>query len=723
MRLTSLLVPLFLIGQLAHVAPAAAQGVEVLDHRHGRPPVPPPAAVINVSAYSPQAGPAGTVVTISGSGFIPATKVYVAGRRVRTVALGPTSLSFKIPACKGNGAIELRTPPNIRIPVGTFACQVAPRVTTFTPSQGGPGTQVTLNGQGFQAGDQIFLSGMQLAVVSAGPDQIVVSIPAGATSGFFTVTRPSANVTASAHQRFNVTLPAPTLASINPSAGPPGTRVRISGANLPADARVRYGRQGTRVLGSGPGWIDAQVPLNARRSEAFSITTRWGSASTSVFTLAVPAQITGFSPTQGGPGTIVTIRGNGLAATDQVAISGVLQPITARRGDRSLTIQIAPGTASGRVQVKRAGAVVGESSGTFDAIRYSKIINVAPTRGPVGTRFTIALENATPGHDTFMIGNHPLPIVATSANSYTVQIPPGATTGVISWSSYGRPNKSAFTFVVTGLLRITSISPTTVQSGEHFAINGQGFGPTPQVSWNGRQVQVVEVRDGKMIIVLSPHGTSGSDHVIVDDGGARVQSTQKLTVTPDVTIASVSPASGPVGTQVVVTGANFPRGSVLQLDQTNMMMVSVSPTRLVGRVPRGAPPVSNVWVRTPANQRYDSNVQFRVGAAPPPPPVPAPSTGIVLRESPDTGPVGTRVTITMEGGTFSGQAIKVWFGASLCPVVSTSPTRLVVTIPPGAKGTNYLVVDIDNVRRRPTTKFTVTAAGTVIVPTRRPGYH
>src|SRR5262245_51807792 len=88
-------------------APAAADKRDHREDRDHRGKQPPPHQPITVTGFSPQSGPLGTKVTITGTGFMKQTKVIVGGRPIREDSSGPTSITFTVTERIGNGQIVL----------------------------------------------------------------------------------------------------------------------------------------------------------------------------------------------------------------------------------------------------------------------------------------------------------------------------------------------------------------------------------------------------------------------------------------------------------------------------------------------------------------------------------------------------------------------------------------------------------------------------------------
>ncbi|HEY1525244.1 MAG TPA: Ig-like domain-containing protein [Candidatus Angelobacter sp.] len=104
----------------------------------------------------------------------------------------------------------------LKISRSTIASPATLAVLNFTPSQGGVGATVTIQGQGFNptpALNAVSFNGTAATVLSASASSIVTTVPAGASTGPITVTANGQTATSDANFIF---IPSPAILSINP---------------------------------------------------------------------------------------------------------------------------------------------------------------------------------------------------------------------------------------------------------------------------------------------------------------------------------------------------------------------------------------------------------------------------------------------------------------------------------------------------------------------------
>ncbi len=110
----------------------------------------------------------------------------------------------------------------------------APSIAILNPVSGVVGTPVTITGANFgatQGTSTVAFNGTSATPTSWSATSIVVPVPTGATTGNVIVT---VGTVASNGASFTVTVPAPSITSLNPASGVVGTPVTIAGANFGA---------------------------------------------------------------------------------------------------------------------------------------------------------------------------------------------------------------------------------------------------------------------------------------------------------------------------------------------------------------------------------------------------------------------------------------------------------------------------------------------------------
>jgi YD repeat-containing protein len=170
-------------------------------------------------------------------------------------------------------------------------------VIEFTPDQGAVGTVVTIYGTGFSlvaAENTVQFNGVAATITSASATQLVVAVPAGATTGPITVTTPSGS--AASTTNFEV-LQNLAITGFTPTIGTPGTAVQINGTNfdpVPANDQLKFNITTATATAATSSTINTTVPAGAT-SGRISLTTPAGSATSTGDFFVPPSPFTAAS--------------------------------------------------------------------------------------------------------------------------------------------------------------------------------------------------------------------------------------------------------------------------------------------------------------------------------------------------------------------------------------------------------------------------------------------
>lgn len=234
----------------------------------------------------------------------------------------------------------------------------APTVTSVSPNAGSTagGNTVTINGTTFVSGASVKFGATASSLVTfVSATQLKAVAPAHAAGTVdVTVTTPGGTSAIVAGDKY--AYGQPTVSSFTPTSGTTGSSVTINGTGFAPGAIVKFGLKASTVVTFVSGTqIKATVP-NGAITGKISVTTAAGTG-TSASNFTVTLSITGFSPTTGPAGTVVTITGigfnsssivkfNGTAASSVIHVSSTqlkaTVPSTATTGPITVTNTTAP---------------------------------------------------------------------------------------------------------------------------------------------------------------------------------------------------------------------------------------------------------------------------------------------------------------------------------------------------------------------------------------------
>jgi hypothetical protein len=244
-----------------------------------------------------------------------------------------------------------------------------PSITSFDPTSGPVGTQVTITGSNFPENASsvtVQFNGTTAMVISASETQIVTAVPPDVTTGKISVTIDGQTITGDTE--FTVVVPLQTIASFTPTSGLPGTIVTITGADFSANATdniVKFNGTPATVTAATATSLTVTVPAGATPGKiSVSIAGRVVTGDTD-FTVIIPQQtIASLAPASGQAGTTVIITGSGFstnAIDNIVTFNGTPATVTAATAT-SLTVTVPVGATPGKVSVSIAGHVVTSDS-------------------------------------------------------------------------------------------------------------------------------------------------------------------------------------------------------------------------------------------------------------------------------------------------------------------------------------------------------------------------
>jgi large repetitive protein len=246
--------------------------------------------VPTITSFNPTSGPVGTSVQVTGTGFFGASAVQFNNTNATTFTIDSnTQITAAVPAGATTGPIKVTTPggtatsaTNFTVTAGGFA------ITSFNPTSGVIGTSVVITGVGFTGANRVRFNGTSATFTVNSDTQITAIVPAGATTGPISVTKPGGN-TATSSTNFTVTpSPVPTIASFNPTSGTIGTSVTITGTGFTGASAVRFnGTSATFTVNSNT-QIATTVPSGATTGP-IAVTTPGGTATSATsFTVIGP---------------------------------------------------------------------------------------------------------------------------------------------------------------------------------------------------------------------------------------------------------------------------------------------------------------------------------------------------------------------------------------------------------------------------------------------------
>lgn len=344
----------------------------------------------------------------------------------------------------------------------------------FTPDKGAAGSSVTIYGTGFSltpAQNVVSFNGVSATVSAASATQLIVTVPAGATTGPIAVTTPSGSATSTTS--FEV-LQSLAITGFTPSIGTPGTAVQITGTDfdpVPANDQLKFNVTTATAGAATSTTIDTTVPTGAT-SGHISVTTGAGTAVSSADFFVPPSPFTAAS---------VDFTGRiAMGETRSLAVNAA----------NHIALVVFDGTAGQRIALQATNSTISSST--------VRVINPDNTN----------LLNPTSLNGNWFVDTLTLPVTGT----YTIVVDPNSTfTGTMNLTLHNVPAD------VTGPITAGGppVTVTTTTPGQNAILSFTG-NAGQHISLNLTNVTItssavtVKKPDGTTLVSAPNIGTSGT---------------------------------------------------------------------------------------------------------------------------------------------------------------------------------------------------------------------
>ncbi len=393
------------------------------------------------------------------------------------------------------------------------------------------------------------------------------------------------------------------------------------------------------------------------------------------------AQISGISPNYGAPAALIDITGINFGAVQgngSVTVGGAPSRVISW-SNTAIAIQVPSRATTGNIVVTASGEASNGAAFTF--YPYPAISGVSPAGGAVGTPVTITGANLLDGegHGVVTFNGIPAPIISQSSTSIQVNVPAGATSGPVTVHANSDTVKGSSIFSVTHP-QISGISPNYGAPAALIKITGTNFGATQgngSVTVGGAPSHVVSWSNNAIAFQVPSHANTGN--IVVTEGG-EASNGAAFTFYPYPAITEISPASGPVGTPVTITGTGLMDAEghgAVTFNGIPAAIVSQSESSIEVNVPPGA---TNGPITVHANgDTVKSSTGFTA------------THPQISTISPDYGAPAALVTITGTNfGATRGNG-NVTVGGAPSYVVSWSNTAIAIEVPSRATTGNIVL--------------------------------
>lgn len=455
-----------------------------------------------ITSFSPTTGPVGSTVTITGQHFTTASKVLFGPAEAVSFTVVSDNIITAVAGVGYSGPITVYNDIASGVSNEYFYFQYAPpEITSFTPTSGATGTQVTITGKNFYPEITTVYFGNKGAskVVVNSETSMTATVGAG-NSGDVMVTTNGGTVSLPG---FTYIPPPPAITELTPAHAVEGTAVIITGERFTGVTGVTFGGvPAASFTITSNNYITAIVGAGASGDVAVTNPSGTGKKSGFLFGEVI---ISSISPATGGLGTVVTIIGSGFVNGSKVSFGGVAGTSVKVNSPTSITATVPTGGA-GLVTVTLPDGFSGFSDAFTYVSQYTTITSVTPNVGTAGATVEIKGSNFSQASDVKFGGVPAASFTVNSPYSITATVAGGVTGNVTVTSPLGIGTFNGFTYTTAPV--ITSFTPEAALSGTTITISGFNFNPTASaniVYFGGLKAEVLTA-SAKSLTVKVPAG-------------------------------------------------------------------------------------------------------------------------------------------------------------------------------------------------------------------------
>jgi len=592
--------------------------------------VAPPRAI----TVSPASGNAGSMVTVSGSGFaanetvtlaFDANPTYSVKAQATAAGLLPAT-TFTIPAVSGTGAHSIVASGEASGHTATAGLTVTPGpgvaapAISVSPESVNVGSMVTVSGGGFAANEPVTLSfdanpaySSKVQATAAGLlPATAFTVPPASGTGAHSITATGA--TSGRKATAGLTIVQVTIV-LSPASDNPGAMVTVSGSGFAANETVTLAFDGNltysskaqataagllpatafaipAVSGAGAHAVVATGATSGRKATAGLTVTP---APSSAATLTVAPGAT----TRGGA---VSVSGGGFTPNEAVdlTIDGVPTPLTTLHADASgalpaTTITIPYAATVGAHTLTARGATSGKTATaalTLNAVTAT--LTVTPASSARGGAVTVSGGGFAAGESvTITIDgvSDPLAIARAGATGLlsptSLTIPYTATVGAHTLTATGEVSgrKATAPLTLTAVVATVSLVPATTNRGGLLTVSGGNFAASEAVTITADSVitplaTITTTAQGMIppTGVSVPYTLATGPHTLRLTGATSGRAaTAPFTVAPLAPRIAVNPATASPGMVVTVSGSGFGRQERITLALNGAALPTIPP--------------------------------------------------------------------------------------------------------------------------------------------------
>ena len=584
-------------------------------------------ALPRLTSFFPVEGEAGTIVTVTGSGFQTAVSVLFGVGSAQFEVISDTQIRAVIPADATTGPVTVNTSRGFAASNSFF--QVAPRIHSFEPVFGKEGDVIVLRGANFSGLTQVWVADKQANFLTVGETQLSFAVPLDATTGAIRIV--SAAGQAVSEDEFQVIGPEPFILQFEPPLASPGQLIVVRGVQLSNASEVLFAGDKEGVFSVvADTQIIVRVPVDAE-SGPVKVTTTQGQGESAVdfLVLGTGPFITELNPAQGQSGDTIIVDGVNFSSVTEVFLNddAVNFQVVA---DTQLSFSIPEDATSGFIRlVTASGEYISDIE--LNVIGPEPVIeSFTPTSGLPGAR--VQFQGIHFVHvESVLFGDIEAAFEVAAETQLTALVPLDAETGHITIkTSFGETVSEIEFGVQEPSPAITSYSPSFGSVGTRVTLTGSHFNGVSKVFFGDKEASFEIVADSQISTTVPAEANTGFIRVESPSGDSQ---TETLFYLP-AKIESFEPEKATPGAEIMIKGSNFTGTSRIRIGGKEAEIQSISLNELTAIVPPDAL-IGTLSITTPAGSLASQQV---FGVLP-----------FIQEITPVAGPVGTAIQVIGAG--------------------------------------------------------------------------
>lgn len=515
----------------------------------------PPKPVI--TSFSPKRGVPGTVITVTGKNLDYVTEAgYAAAESAASfTSVSPEQIGMVVGDSVGGKPVVWVKNATGYDSLGSFTwVQPPPRIISFSPESGKPGTKIVIKGKYFRGIRGIAIGGVPASSYSVASDSIInaqVSINAYNTKASLIVIAAAGRDTA---YGFTVNT-IPVVTSISPSAARGGETVVIKGTGLNGVTGVSFGnRPAASFTVVSATQVNAVVDSGA--TGKVQVSTFIGADSSASFTYLLSSPYIGYyTPVIAKTGDTISIYGNRFSNVSAVTLGRTAVAGFRVYGDTIIKAVVGSG-ASGRLVVNTPYGVDTAAMGFTFVVTSPELSSFAPATASLGDTVIIngiRLKNVKEvtfggvAADSFIVLSEQQIMAWVGKNR----------SGVVKVTTVaGTDSLAGFTFKAP-LSTITSFSPLRGTPGTVIAVTGTNLDYVTEAGYASGGIASFTIVSSSHINLVVGDAVEGKPVVWIRNSSNYDSLGTFTWVQPAPEIISFTPQSGKGGTKMVIKGKYF----------------------------------------------------------------------------------------------------------------------------------------------------------------------